>query len=121
MIKWVTMTYFLCGTIVCVSLYLLERFTTVDVIEQENVFTRSPNAILKTAPITMVSSIINEMPPNIDIDFEMEQREFYTDKNGNGCNHLSKTNPISLSNEIVTETAKVTQIDDDSQLQKQSE
>lgn len=121
MIKWVTMTYYLCGTIVCVSLYLLKRFTTVDVIEQENMFTRSPNAILKTVPITMVSTIISEMPPNKNIDYEMKQQELYLDKNGNDCNELSKTNSILLLNEIVTEAAKVTDIDNDSQMQKQSE
>lgn len=121
-IKWVTMTYFLFGTIVCVSLYLLKRFTTVDVIDQENMFTRSPNTILKTVPITMVSSVISEMTPNVDIDFEIKQHELCTiDKNGNGCNDVSKTNPISLLNEVVTEAAKVTELVNDSQMQKQSE
>lgn len=113
-IKWVTMTYFLVGTIVCVSLYLLKRFTTVDVIEQENVFTKSPNAILKkTIPITMVS----ELPPNVDIDSEMKQRQL--DLNENECD-LSSSNAILMLSEIVSEAAKTPQIDDNSQMEKNS-
>ena len=114
------MTYFLCGTIGCVSLYLLERFTTVNVIEQENMFTRSPNTVLKTTPITMVSSIISEIPPNIDIDFEMKQREFYPDKNGNNCNNTSRENAILFLNEMVTEAAKVPKIHNDNQIDSEN-
>lgn len=119
MIKWVTMTYYLCGTIVCVSLYLLKRFTTVDVIEEENMFTRSPNAILKTVPITMVTSIISEIPPKIDIDFEMKQQEFGQDQNENGCDDESRRNAVILLNEI--NAAKMAKTDDNSQMQNQQD
>lgn len=107
-IKWMTMTYLLCGTIVCVSLYLLKKFTTVDVIEQENMFRKSPNIILKTVPITLVSVVKMDsvLPSNVDIDCEKKQED------GSGFNGASDTNAIPLSSEIVTEAAKVTEIDD---------
>lgn len=119
MIKWVTMTYFLCGTIMCVSLYLLKRYTTVNVIEQENMFTKSPNAIFKTVPITMVSSIIGELPPKIDIDNEMKQPELYQIKNGSECNDVSRINAITLLNEMVA--AKMTETDGNNEMQSQSD
>lgn len=119
MIKWVTLTYYLFGTIGCVSLYLLKRYTTVNVIEQENMFTRSPNGIFKTVPITMVSSIISELPPKVDIDFEMKDRELHKDKNGGECDDEARTNAIILLNEIVA--AKMAETDNDSQLQKPSD
>lgn len=120
-IKWVTMTYFLCGTVVCVSLYLLERFTTVNVIEQESIFTKSPNAILKTVPITMVSSMIGELSPNEGGDFGMKQRESDLDENIHCCSDVSKANDILSLSEIVNEATKVTIIDQNSPIQKNSD
>lgn len=121
MIKWVTLTYYLFGTIICVSLYLLKRYTTVNVIEQENMFTKSPNTMFKTVPITMVSSIINELPPKVDIDFEMKDRELHKDKNGNECSDEARANSIMLLNELVAAKMTQTDLNDDSQMQKPSE
>lgn len=110
LIKWVTMTYFLCGTIVCVSLYLLSKFTTVDVIEQENMFTRSPNAILKIVPITMVS----ELPAKLDVDFDMKQKE--PDCTANECD-ASETNSITIVTENGTEAAEILKIVNHNQIE----
>lgn len=115
MYKWVTLTYYLFGTIFCVSLYLLKRYTTVNVIEQENIFTKSPNTMFKTVPITMVSSIISELPPKVDIDFEMKDRELHKDKNRIERNNDARKNSILLLNELFA--AKMTQTDDENQMQ----
>lgn len=118
MIKWVTFTYYMFGTIICVSLYLLQRYTTVNVIEEENMFTRSPNAVSKAVPITMVSSFISELPPKVDIDYELKNKEFLKDNKSEESdgNEEARKNAILLLNEIVA--VKISETDDDGRIQE---
>lgn len=105
------MTYWLFGTVICSTIYILERFTNISIVEEEKTFTKSPNSIAKVVPITTVSE-------STQIDDGIEVISFEKDANGNGTNGVSKARAELLLSEVVTEATKAA---NRSQLQKDFE
>lgn len=97
------MTYWLFGTVICSTLYFLDRFTNVNIIEEEKTFQRSPNMISKVAPITTVSEI-TQIENIIEFGVKLGEKE-----------HNGNENGVFLLKEVVTEATKVA---NKSQLQK---
>lgn len=107
------MTYWLFGTVICSTIYILERFTNISIVEEEKTFTKSPNSIAKVVPITTVSE-----STQIDDGIEVISFEKDVNENGNGTNGVSKASAELLLSEVVTEATKAA---NRSQLQKDFE
>lgn len=100
-VKLLSMTYWLFGTVICSTIYFLERFTNISVVAEEKTFTKSSNSIAKVVPITTVSETIR-------IDNGIEVITFKKDVNGNGneTNGTAKASAELLLSEVVTEATK---------------
>lgn len=99
LIKLLSMTYWLFGTIICSTIYLLDRFTNVNVIEEEKTFTKSPNSIAKVEPIMVISELTH-----IEDAFD-EKTEKIAVESEYDINGISKSAVVLLS-EVVTEATK---------------
>lgn len=99
LIKFLSITYWLFGTIICSTIYFLNRFTNVDVIEEEKTFTKSPNSIAKTEPIMVISELTQ-----IEDAFD-EKTEKIAVENEYDINGISKS-AVVLFSEVVTEATK---------------
>lgn len=92
------MTYGLIGTIICSTVFILNRYTDIDVLEEEKAFTKSPHLISTLGSIKMVASIEDN-----GIDKKLKRNG--TDK----INKDTKGDPsiaaVLLVSEVVTEAA----------------
>ncbi|XP_031629088.1 sensory neuron membrane protein 1-like, partial [Contarinia nasturtii] len=91
-LQWITMTYWLLATIGCTTIFLLTRYTDINVLEKDALFTRSPQ-ISKIGPIV---TMVSEQPLKDFNGVEANEKDQH-DKN---C--LPKTDAVLLVNEIVT-------------------
>lgn len=94
-VQYATMIYFLLATIVCSVIFILTRYTNINVLEKDTMFTRSPH-MTKVEPITMVS----EQPPKDCNSVEVNGKGEH-EKNG-----FPKTDAVLLLNEIMTRATK---------------
>lgn len=58
---WISMTFGLIGTIVCLTVFVLSRYTNIDVIEEEKAFTKSPQLISTLGTIKMVGQVTSKL------------------------------------------------------------
>lgn len=100
------MTYWLLGTVVCTTLFILSRSNNVNIFEEEpNCFTRSPN-LSKIGAIT----IANEPPVKENnglktIDENYVNADTNADVDDTDTTDISKTGAVLLLDEIVTKAA----------------
>lgn len=103
LIKWLSMTYWLFGMIFCSTVYFLDRFTNVKIIEEEKTFQKSPNMISKVVPITTVSELTQIDNVN---EFSVKLGENDISEKENGTIGVSNANAVLLLNEVVSEATK---------------
>lgn len=95
---WITMTYGLIGTVICTTVYILNRFTDIDVLEEEKAFTKSPHLISTLGSIKMVASIEDNR-----IDKKLKRNG--TDKKNEDTNGDPSIAAVLLVSEVVTKAA----------------
>lgn len=95
----ITMTIFLPGAIICSTVYLLDRFTDLNIIEEETTFRKSPNALSKAKTITDVSYKKDEIViTSIDRDEDANEKEI--------SGSVNQGNATIFLSEIVEEATK---------------
>lgn len=102
------MTVSLFGAIFYSSLYLLQKFSSVDIFEVEQTFKKSPNAISKIATVLPFSSEA-AFKANKD-DIIMSTLDQNADKIEGNFNDAANTNAMLLLSEVVEEASKASRI-----------
>lgn len=89
------MCYWLLATIISITIFILKRFTNVNIFEKENeIFKKSPN-ISKLGVITVVGTAIKK-----DTETKTKGKE-NIDANENGIDSASQAGATILLNEII--------------------
>lgn len=99
------MTFGLFGTIICLTLFLLKRYTDVDIFEEEKAFITSSNAIPKIITVAKTNETASKTNKGIILNSSEKGK---IDGNGAKINGAANANAMLLLNEVVTEATKAT-------------
>lgn len=118
-LKWISFTYWLTGTIICTTLFLLSRMTHVKIFEDEqNLFNKSPN-LSKIGAIKSTNEVPTNEVPNNEPAKENNGLKTVNENevvaNELDMNGVPRTGAVLLLNEIVTKAASAA---NNSRLQK---
>lgn len=101
MVAWITLTIGSVGAITCFVLFLLMRYTSVDLIEAEGTFKKSPQFISKLGEIMMVSEL--KPKENINTDENVDKDTDAVHENGN---NMPSTGAVLLLDEVVSKAVR---------------
>lgn len=102
---WFTMTVSLFCAVLYSTLYLLEKFTSLNIFEDDVTFEKSPNAILKIAPISNEATF----KANKD-EIVVRSLEQSAEENKRNVDEISNTNAMLLLSEVVEEVSKASRV-----------
>lgn len=102
------MTVSLFGAIFYSSLYLLKKFSSLNIFEVEKTFKRSPNAISKIATVLPFSTEATFRANKEDII--MRSVEQIANENESNANNIANTNAMLLLSEVVEGASKASRI-----------
>ncbi|XP_055302266.1 sensory neuron membrane protein 1-like [Sitodiplosis mosellana] len=101
-LQWITLTYWLFGTIICTTLFVLSRYANVNIFEEgQSVFMKSPN-LSKIGAITTASELSDKVNDGLKT---IDEKDADVNVNGEDTNSHSKNGAVILLNEIVTKAA----------------
>lgn len=101
---WCSMTIGLIGSITCLTVFIVDRFTNFNIIEEEKAFNKSPHLIS-----TLGSIAINKVTSEIDNKISKKSEQIEVNKNDevlNGGGPMDPSmNAVLLVREVVTKAA----------------
>lgn len=98
---WCSMTFGLIGSITCLTVFILDRFTNFNIIEEEKAFNKSPHLIS-----TLGSIAINQVTSKIDNKISKKSEQIEVNKNDEVLNGGGpSTNAVLLVREVVSKAA----------------
>lgn len=103
-LQWITLTYWLFGTVICTTLFVLHRYTNVNIFEEEeqSMFTKSPSQ----SKVGVVTNASERIPPIENNDLKtIEEKDDDVNLNEQDASNASQTGAVILLNEIVTKAA----------------
>lgn len=101
---WISFTYGLIGTITCLTLFILIRFTDVKVLEEEKVFVRSPHLISTLGGIKVVNQAADAKSKNGTQRNSEQKNQANANNNGNTM-QVPSIDAVLLVNNVVNKAA----------------
>lgn len=93
------MTFGLFGTIICSTLFVLKRYTNVDIFEEETTFIPSSNAISKIISVAKAKETASKTNRGTILNLREK-------RNGEMINGAANANAMLMLSEVVTEATK---------------